>query len=378
MPKVLIFANDNTSIYHFRRELLRRLVAEGFEVTVTLPSHERNQEFRDLGCDVVETPLSRFGTNPIHELVSISSFFGIARAVDPDVMLTFTVKPNIYGGFVSQILHLPFIGAVTGLGATFQKEGAIRDFMTWLHRVAFRKAFAVFFENSANRQFFFDRNVVSDANSLVVSGSGVNLQTNPLAKGRQRDGITRFITVARIREDKGFRELFAAIRRVCAERDQVEFHLVGWYEDDSFRQMVEDLERQYPVVVHGSVSQGRVRELFSQSDCLIHPSHHEGMANVILEAAAAGVPCIVSDIPGCREAIDDGTTGFLFPVNDTDALVAAIERMCVTPCSTRQSMGVAARQLMESRFDRERVVDRYLEQIRASVQPVHRKQTCEK
>lgn len=364
MPKVLILANDITSIIHFRLELLRRLVTDGFEVTVALPTHDRSQALRDMGCRVVETPLSRFGTNPLLELISVFRLFRIARGVSPDVIVTFTAKPNIYGGFVSQVLRVPFIGAVTGLGTTFQRDGAVRNFMALLYRLAFRRASAVFFENSANRQFFIDSQVVTDINSIVVTGAGVNLKENGLAVARGEEGVTRFVTVARVRQDKGFDELFAAIRRVCAVRDDVEFHLVGWYEDESYREVVEELERAFPIVVHGSVPQARVRELLAQSDCLIHPSHHEGMANVILEASASGVPCIVSDIPGCREAIDDGATGLLFPVRDADALVDAIDRFLSIPREVRRSMGLAARKKMEHQFDRERVVDRYMDAIR--------------
>lgn len=366
MPRVLIFANDITSIIHFRRELLQRLVTEDYDVTVVLPEHEHNQAVRELGCTVVEMHLTRFGINPIQELLAVFKLLGIARSGDPDVMLTFTAKPNIYGGFVSQILGIPFIGAVTGLGATFQKDGAVRNFMTLLYRLAFRRASCVFFENSANRQFFIDRHVVKDANSIVVSGSGVNLKENPLAPVRVDDGVTRFITVARVRRDKGFDELLAAIRQICAVHDDVEFHLVGWSEDDAYNQLVEEMARQYPVTVHGSVSQARVRELLSQSDCLIHPSHHEGMANAVLEAGAAGLPCIVSDIPGCREAVDDGATGFLFPVKDADALEARIDRLLSLPRDDRRAMGLAARRKMSTQFGREKVVDRYLEEIRST------------
>lgn len=366
MPKVLIVANDITSIIHFRLELLRRLVAEGFKVTVALPAHDRSQALRDLGCRVVEMPLSRFGTNPLLELVSVIRLFRIGRGTGPDVIVTFTAKPNIYGGLVSQILRVPFIGAVTGLGSTLQRDGAVRNFMTLLYRFAFRRASVVFFENSANRQFFIDRQVVTDGNSIVVSGAGVNLEENGLAAARAEEKVTRFVTVARIRRDKGFDELFAAIRQVCAVRDDVQFHLVGWYEDETYREAVEEMERRFPIVVHGSVPQARVRELLSQSDCLIHPSHHEGMANVILEASAAGVPCIVSDIPGCREAIEDGDTGFLFTVKDSDALTSAIERFLSVPLQDRRSMGLAARQRMATQFNREKVVDRYMDAIRSA------------
>lgn len=363
MPRVLVFANDNSTIYNFRRELLRRLVGDGYQVTVALPAHERNQAFRELGCEVVETPLSRFGTNPVRESVSLVRFIQIIRRLAPDVVLTYTAKPNIYGGLAAQFCGVPYLNTVTGLGAAFQSESVVRRVSAFMQRVAYRKSSRVFFQNNANRAEFERLGIVGH-NTAVLPGSGVNLDLHALEPYPVDTGTTRFITVSRIRHDKGFDELFAVIRRVCAQRDDVEFHVVGWYEDDTYRDAVTEMENQFPLVIHGGVPQERVHELIAQSHCLLHPSHHEGMANVILEASATGVPSIASDIPGCREAIDDGVTGLLFPAKGVDALETRIDRFLSIPWEDRRSMGLAARQKMATEFDREKVVDRYLEQIR--------------
>ena len=360
---VLIFANDNSTIYNFRRELLRRLVTDGFDVTIALPAHERNQAFRDLGCVVIETPLSRFGTNPITELATLIRFVSVIRQSRPDVILTYTAKPNIYGGFAAQLCRVPYIATVTGLGAVFQSDSALRQISAFLQRLAFRKAQVVFFQNSENLATF-QRFSIVQGQTDVLPGSGVNLDLHQLEPYHTEQDKTRFITVSRIRKDKGYDELFEAIRRICADRDDVEFHIVGWYEDDSYRTTVADMQANYPVTFHDNVSQQRVHELIAGSHCLIHPSHHEGMPNVVLEASAAGVPAIVSDIPGCRDAIDDGVTGLLHTVRDSDALHATMEQFLSTGWEARRQMGLAARRKMEAEFDRERVVDRYAGQIR--------------
>lgn len=363
MASVLIFANDFTTIYNFRRELLRRLVNEGFEVTVALPAHERNEAFRDLGCALVETPLSRFGTNPLRELLSVVNFIRIIRRFAPDVVITYTAKPNTYGGLAAQVCRVPYITTVTGLGATFQSDSVVRRITTLLQKAAYRGSSRVFFQNATNLADFERLGIVT-RNTAVLPGSGVNLDLHALEPYQPDEGRTRFITVSRIRRDKGFDELFAAIRQVCGKRDDVEFHIVGWYEDEEYRETVADMRGRYPVVVHGSVPQERVHELIAQSHCLIHPSHHEGMANVVLESSASGVPCLASDIAGCREAIDDGVTGLLFAVKDTDSLVVAMERFLSLSWEDRRAVGLAARGKMEEGFDRERVVDRYLDEIR--------------
>lgn len=369
MTRVLIFANDNSTIYNFRRELLRRLVADGFDVTVALPVHPRNQAFRDLGCGVLEVPLSRFGTNPVAELATVTRFVKILRRERPDVVLTYTAKPNIYGGLAAQLCRVPYVATVTGLGAAFQSEGLLRRVSASLQRLAFRRAEKVFFQNSDNLGTFQRLSIVN-GKAEVLPGSGVNLEIHRLEPYHPDTGKTRFITVSRIRQDKGYDELFEAIRGVCGRRDDVEFHVVGWYEDDSYQSVVAEMQAGYPVVFHHDVSQERVHELIAESHGLIHPSHHEGMANVVLEASAAGVPCIASDIPGCREAIDDGVTGVLFRVQDAHALGAKIDQFLSLGWEERRQLGLAASHKMKTEFDREQVVDRYLEEIRSIGVPV--------
>lgn len=363
MARVLILANDNSTIYNFRRELLRRLVNDGFDVTVALPAHDRNQAFRELGCVVVDTPVSRFGTNPLTELATLVRFAHLIRQVKPDVVLTYTAKPNIYGGLAAQLCRVPYIATVTGLGAAFQSDGPIRRISSLLQRFAFRKARRVFFQNSDNLATFRRLAIVS-GQAGVLPGSGVNLDLHRLEPYAPDLGRTRFITVARIRRDKGYDELFEAIRKLSTERNDVEFHIVGWYEDETYRDTVAAMQADYPVFIHHGVDQERVHELIAASHCLIHPSHHEGMPNVVLEASAAGVPCIVSDIPGCRDAVDDEVTGLVHTVRDTDALIASVERFLSFDWETRQTLGLAARRKMEAKFDREKVVDRYLAEVR--------------
>ena len=365
MARVLIFANDNSTIYNFRRELLRRLVGEDFEVTVALPAHERNEAFRQMGCEVVELPLSRFGMNPVAELFTWLSFVRIIRTVAPDVVLAFTMKPNIYGGIAAQVCRVPYITAVTGLGAVFQTPSVVLRLTTLLLRLALRKASVVFSENSENLARLEQLGVVR-GNGEVVSGAGVNLDLHRLEPYAEDIGRVRFITVSRIRSDKGYDELFAAIRLVCAARDDVEFHVVGWYEDDSYRDTVANMQSHFPVVVHGEVSQAQLHELLAESHALIHPSHHEGMANVILEASATGVPPLASDIAGCRESIEDGITGLLFRVKDEHALAAVIDRFMALSWQEHRLMGLAARKKMEAEFDREHVVDRYVGALRSA------------
>lgn len=363
MSRVLILANDNSTIYNFRRELLQRLIEEKYDVIISLPANERNKIFREMGCSVEETPISRFGTNPIKEILSIKNYVSLIREVSPNVVLTYTAKPNIYGSLACQICNVPYINNITGLGSVFQTENLIKKIMIVLQKKAYKKSQCVFFQNSSNKEYFEKSNIVG-TNTDLLPGSGVNLELHQFEPYPKYNEKIRFISVSRVRKDKGFDELFEAIKAISKKTDNIEFHIVGWYEDDDYKEKLEFMQKNYPVKYHGSKSQEEVHRLIADCHCLIHPSHHEGMANVLLEASATGRPCIASNIPGCKEALDDGITGFLFDVKNSDNLISVIQRFMNLNYEDKLEMGVLGRKKMESEFDRQIVVNRYLEEIK--------------
>lgn len=367
MSKVLILANDNSTIYNFRRELLQRLVEENNEVVISLPPSGRNKVFIEMGCSVEESNLSRFGTNPIKEILSIRDYIKLIRKELPDMVLTYTAKPNIYGSFACQILNVPYINNVTGLGGNFQSENIIKKVMLVLQKIAYRKSQVVFFQNGSNKQYFEDKEIVRN-NAQLLPGSGVNLNLHKL-EPYPKDDIIRFITISRLRKDKGFDELFEAIKVISKDKISVEFHIVGWYEDDEYKEKIEYMRKNYSVVYHGMKSQEEVHDLIADCHCLIHPSYHEGMANVILEASATGRPCLVSNIPGCKEAINEDETGFLFNIQDSESLIATIRKFVNLNYEDKVKMGILGRKKMECEFDRQIVVDRYLEEIDKGYKP---------
>lgn len=361
MSKVLILANDNSTIYNFRRELLQRLIEENNEVVISLPPNERNKAFIEMGCSVEESKLNRFGTNPIKEILSIRDYIGLIKRESPDVVLTYTAKPNIYGSFACHICNVPYINNVTGLGGTFQSENILKKFMLILQKVAYKKSQVVFFQNKSNKQYFEYKKIVGD-NAQLLPGSGVNLKLHKL-EPYPKDDVTRFIIVSRVRKDKGFDELFEAVKVISKEKINIEFHIVGWYEDDEFKEKINIMQKNYPVIYHGSKSQEEVHDLIADCHCLIHPSYHEGMANVILEAAATGRPCLASNIPGCKEAINEGKTGFLFNAQDSESLINSIRKFIDLNYKDKLKMGILGRRKMENEFDRQIVVDKYIKEI---------------
>lgn len=362
MNKALILANDFSTLYNFRRELIIRLQQENYEVVLALPPSEKNTYFEEQGIRVLETPLERRGTNPIKDLVLFFKYKNIIKEEKPDVCLTYTAKPNVYGSMACSRYNIPYINNVTGLGSCFYKEDIIKKILILLQRIAFKKSHCVFFQNNANLNFFIDKGIVSEEVAALLPGSGVNLNIHKFEE-YPKEGPVKFITVARIRNDKGYKELFEAAIEIKKLYPEVQFNIVGGIEDRELEENLKTLSEKNVIIYHGEKTQEEVHELICESHCLIHPSYHEGMANVILEAEATGRPCLVSDISGCREAIDDSVTGYLFAPQNADSLKESIIKFISQDYEIQKNMGIAAREKVSGEFDRELVVDTYIETI---------------
>ena len=362
--KLLLIVNDETTIYNFRREILRAFHDRGYDVTLCIPEGEHTKEIEACGCKVVNIEVHRHGTNPIQDLRFMSTCRRMIKTYKPDIVLTYTVKPNIYGSLAAQNLHVPYINNITGLGTILQSDSPLTRLLLWLQKLAYRKSSCVFFQNQANCDELREKGVISSYTPVeILPGSGVNLNLHSYETPRPDDGTVRFIIVSRIREDKGYNEFFEAAERIKEKHSNTEFHVVGWYEEDRYKRRIDDLVEKGIAIYHGKQVQEEVHKLVAACDCSVLPTYHEGMANVLLEAAATGRPVIATRIPGCQEAFDEGETGFGCEVKSADSLVEAIERFIQTPYEKRVEMGWRGRQKMEKEFDRSFVAQKYINQI---------------
>ena len=363
MAKLLVIANDETTVIHFRKEIIKAFVDHGFDVTVSYPLGKNTDEVNALGCKTIDIEVSRQGKNIKKDLDFLKNCKKLIKQESPDMVLTYTVKPNIYSSIACQSLHVPYINNVTGLGSILQSQSALSQLILSLQKKAYKKSSCVFFQNSSNRDRLKELGVISDTTrTQVLPGSGVNLQMHRYEDFPQNDGITRFVIVSRVRADKGYGEFLDAAEEIKAKYPNTEFHAVGWYEE-KMDNRVEILNNKGTIIFHGEKTQEEVHEIIKSCQCLIHPSYHEGMANVLLEAAAAGRPIIASNIPGCRETFDEEFTGFGCEVKSSASLIAAIERFLEVPYGERIEMGKRGRKKMEKEFDRQFVADIYIKEI---------------
>ncbi len=300
MLKILILTNHQLGLYKFRREFLERLVQEKHTVVASVPKDEFTEELQTIGIKVIHNNfLDRRGTNPIHELRLINYYKSVIKNTKPDIVLTYTIKPNVYGGYVCGKLGIPYIANVTGLGTSIQDGGFLQKLTLILYRRGLKNAQKVFFQNSENKKFMLEHRVVDAFKTDVLPGSGVNTAENCYEPYPEEEDHIILTTIGRIMKDKGIDEILEASRIVKQKHPDTEFRLIGDF-DEGYEERIRVAEQQGLVKYLGF--QKNVHYFIAESHAILHASYHEGMSNVLLEAASTGRPVIATDVPGCREA----------------------------------------------------------------------------
>jgi galacturonosyltransferase len=357
--RIVVLSNIGLGLFKFRQELLKELCRE-HEVFFCIPRDEFVPPLERLGSIFVDNPwLERHGTNPVQEWKLFRFYVRRLKALSPDVVLTYTVKPNIYGGLACAHLGVPYIANVTGLGLGFGNGGLLQKTLLILYRLGLRKAQKVFFQNQDNLDFLVGRGVVS-GNVELLPGSGVNLVQYPLLPYPSGDTVD-FAFVARVMKEKGIDQYLDAAAAIRQRHPETRFHVCGFCEE-AYEGQLKRLHSQGTVIYHGLVSD--MVEIYKTISCTVLPTYYsEGLNNVLLESAACGRPIITTDRAGCREVIDDGVNGFIVRQQDSQDLIDKIERFLGLSVQKREAMGRLGRGKVEREFDREIVVRKYQEEI---------------
>lgn len=357
--RILVLANLDIGLYKFRRELLEKL-AENNEVIFCVPRGEYVTKITELGCRYIPSnELNRRSINPFADIKLLLRYIKILRDIKPDCVLTYTIKPNVYGGIACTIQNIPYLVNVTGLGTSIENGGLLATVSKTLYRIGLRNANCVFFQNSANRRFFIDNKLVKGA-TRVIPGSGVNLETFSFEPYPSDTDETHFLYVGRIMKDKGIKELLDAMYQLKKTNDKVFLDIIGFC-DDNYSDLLRKSESLGIIKYYGM--QDEVNSFYKKCHCVVLPSYHEGTSNVMLEASSTGRPVITTRVPGCRETFDENITGFGCEAKSTESLLSAMETFVALPSKERENMGIAARRKMEKEYDRNLVLNAYLQEI---------------
>lgn len=358
--RVLLIANEYTTILDFRMELLQGLLSHDFDVYVTLPYDLHNKKFSDLGCKVIDLNMSRKGMNPKNELKTILDIKRVVKQVNPDCILTFTIKPNVYGGFIAGLMKIPFIANITGLGTAVESGGVMQKITLAMYKVGLRKANIVYFQNDFSKDFMIERKIVKD-NYKRIPGSGVNLDKYKIEE-YPNDDVINFAYVSRVMLEKGFEEYVYSAKEIKKNYKNVVFHVCGMIEQ-GYEETVKKLHEEGIINYHGQVD--NMKEIYKMAHCTVNPSFYpEGLSNVLLESLATARPIITTDKPGCKELVVDGVNGYMVKQKDKESLLASINKFLNLTNDQRKQMGLAGRQYIEKNYDRNIVVNTYVEDIK--------------
>lgn len=360
MKKVLMIGNSDIVIYNFRRELIEEMIKSDYEVYVSLPYSPKVEFLKAMACKFINTDINGRGTDILEDIKLVIELLKILIKVKPDVVLTYTVKPNIYGGIACRFMKIPYICNITGLGSGYLKRGLVKKIIKLLSRVSYKKATKIFFQNTSDMSTLIKDKIVTE-NYDLLPGSGVNLERYKVLDYPDEESELNFSFIARIMKDKGIDEYLEAANKIKIKYPKVNFSVIGKVEEVKYKVILSEYERNGIIKYEGFNDD--IMPIIEKSSCIINPSYSEGMSNVLLEGAACGRPLIASNIPGCKEIIDNEVNGYLFTVKSTEDLIDKIEKFINLEYEEKVLMGLAGRVKVQDSFNRDVVVDKYMNVI---------------
>lgn len=357
--KILILANNDVGLYKFRKELIEELLKE-YEVYICLPNGDFIKELVSMGCKFISCDLlDRHGTNPIKELKLVFWYKKKLREYKPDIVFTYTIKPNVYGGAACASLDIPYVVNVTGLGTAVENPGLMQLMTVNLYKYGLRKAQKVFFQNTENRDFMVKKGAVKGKYDMLP-GSGVNLNNYTVSEYPNGETVD-FVFVSRIMKEKGIDQYLEAAKEIKKRHSETRFHICGFCEQ-AYEEELQRLNEDGTIIYHGLVKD--MAAIYKQMCCTIHPTYYpEGLSNVLLESAASGRPIITTNRSGCREVVDNGINGYVVKEKDSNDLIEKIEMFLTLSVKERSEMGLAGRNKVEREFNRQIVIQKYLSEI---------------
>ncbi|CAH2773423.1 MAG: Lipid carrier : UDP-N-acetylgalactosaminyltransferase (EC / Alpha-1,3-N-acetylgalactosamine transferase PglA (EC; Putative glycosyltransferase [uncultured Caballeronia sp.] len=369
--RIALVCNTAWAIYTYRRGLLRMLIEHGVEVSVIAPRDRTFAPLEEMGCRCVELPVASKGTNPGDDLKTLAALYREYRATQPHMVFHYTIKPNIYGSIAAKLAGIPSIAVTTGLGYVFIQKSRTASVAKRLYRFAFRFPREVWFLNQDDRQAFIDQNLlVHPDRARLLHGEGVDLDDyafQPLPRANPQTEGFFFILIGRLLWDKGVAEYVNAARRLRLTYPYAWFQLLGPVGVDNPSAItldeVQAWQREGVIDYLGEAHD--VRAFIGNADCVVLPSYREGVPRTLMEASAMGRPIVATDVPGCREVVENGVTGLLCEVKSADSLAQQLERLLLSSHMARAEMGVAGRAKVAREFDENAIIEDYKGTIRA-------------
>lgn len=364
--RIAIVLNTSWNIYNFRMNFVRSLLADGHEVHTIAPHDEYSHFLSEAGCVHHDLKMDSRGANLIKDSLLVFELLAKYKAIRPDIILHYTIKPNVYGSLAAAILGIPTINNVCGLGTIFLKKNWVSAIAISLYKLAFRFPKKIFFQNPDDLALFVDKKLVKREITDLLPGSGIDLKHFTTADFSRNKKFT-FLLVSRLITDKGIMEYIDAIKQLRSAGVDARFQLLGSKDPDHKRGIpLETIDEWISSnVVEYLGTTGDVRPHITKADCVVLPSYREGTPRTLLEAASIGKPIITTDVPGCHHVVTDGYNGLLCKLKDASDLAQKMEVMLGFDDDSLKAMGRNGRKKVELEFDESIVINKYQAAIRA-------------
>jgi glycosyltransferase involved in cell wall biosynthesis len=365
--RIVVVANTSWNIANFRATLIAQLVYQGHGVTVVAPADRYSPSICALGCRYVAMPMANKGKNPFTDLLLIARLWRLFRREAPDCIVSYTPKPNIYAGIAARMLGIPVVANIAGLGSVFVGSGWLPWLVRRLYRIALLRSYRVFFQNRDDLEHFVSAGIVNRASAALLPGSGVDTRRFAPRPGTTADDSFTFLLFGRLLWEKGVRQYVEAARLLKVRYAEARFRIMGFLDVENpsaiGRRQIDEWTAEG--LIDFIEARDDVRDAIAEADCVVLPTfYREGTPRTVLEAASMAKPVIVTDSPGCRDAVEDGVTGLLVAARSTEQLVHKLETMLRMPPAARSEMGLRARDKMIRQYDEKTVIDAYLAAIR--------------
>lgn len=362
--KIAIVLNTSWNIYNFRMSFIRSLIAEGHEVHTIAPIDDYTLRLEKAGCIHHNVRMDSRGANPVRDFGLIIEFYSIYRRLKPDVILHYTIKPNIYGTLAASMLKIPVINNVCGLGTVFLKKGVVSLVALKLYRWAFRYPKKVFFQNSDDRKLFLEKGLVPAAIADLIPGSGVDLRRFAPAPSAKNEKFT-FLMISRLITDKGVLEFIDAVKQLKAKGVDAKFQILGPKDPRHKRGIQLKIIDEW---IHAGLVEylgmtDDVRQYINKADCVVLASYREGTPRTLLEAASSAKPIVATDVPGCHHVVVNNYNGLLCKMKDANDLAEKMETMVQLDETKLKEMGNNGRRKMELEYSEDVVISKYIAAI---------------
>lgn len=365
--RVAIVLNTSWNIYNFRRGLAQALMDNGHQVIAIAPEDKYSAYLKDMGCEFYPVKLENKGSNPLNDVSYTWQLYKIYKKANPDIILQFTIKPNIYGTLAAFPLGKLVVNNVCGLGTVFLRNNFTSRIAKLLYKFSFRFPRRVFFQNEDDLNLFLEQKLIKEKITDLLPGSGIPLDKFKPQHDFKRNNPFTFLVIARLLYDKGIREYIDAIRILKNKGVEARFQLLGYLDDTKnlgITQKQLDAWIKEGLIEYLGTTEN-VASVIAPVDCVVLPSYREGTPRSLLEAAGMGKPIVTTNIAGCRQTVDDGVNGFLCEVKNAQDLADKMEKMYNLSDEELESMSIASRFKAEVQFDEQIVIKKYLEIIRA-------------